>query len=129
MEQNTGCLIDLVREKPFGFAAIKAAASLDAGDVFLIVSNREHQVFRRFPAGDQFSRAGRRSSGCQRTPGKCRVAGRGIVVRDHHKFLRGSDALYTAMAELTACKLVSRDIEHLKHKGALTPDDWLLENP
>jgi predicted nucleic acid-binding protein len=45
------------------------------------------------------------------------------------QFLRGADATYVATADTNGCQLVSWDKEHLRHAGALRPDQWLAANP
>jgi len=43
--------------------------------------------------------------------------------------LRGADALYVATAELNQARLVTWDAELLQRAAAITPGDWLAENP
>jgi predicted nucleic acid-binding protein len=45
------------------------------------------------------------------------------------QFLRGADALYAAVAELSQSPLVSWDKEHLQRAGGITPASWLAANP
>lgn len=40
-------------------------------------------------------------------------------------FLRGSDALYVALARLEQAEIVSWDAEHIRRAGARTPEAWL----
>lgn len=44
-------------------------------------------------------------------------------------FLRGADALYAAAAGLAGGVLVSWDGEHRERAGAVTPVEWIAENP
>jgi predicted nucleic acid-binding protein len=43
-------------------------------------------------------------------------------------FLRGSDALYSAAAEVSGSILISWDGEHRSRPGASSPTEWLAEN-
>jgi predicted nucleic acid-binding protein len=45
------------------------------------------------------------------------------------QFLRGADSLYATAAELSGSILISWDGEHRKSSGALSPDEWLAQNP
>lgn len=44
-------------------------------------------------------------------------------------FLRGADALYVAAMQYSNARLVSWDAELLTRASAITPGDWLTENP
>lgn len=45
------------------------------------------------------------------------------------QLLRGADALYAATAALLNAPLVSWDEEHIDRAGAVTPEQWMAENP
>jgi hypothetical protein len=44
-------------------------------------------------------------------------------------FLRGTDALYTAVSALHAAQLISWDQELILRAAAVTPEDWLRHHP
>jgi predicted nucleic acid-binding protein len=43
--------------------------------------------------------------------------------------LRGADSPYATAAELSESTLISWDTEHRKRAGALSPKEWLAQNP